>query len=107
MLFLNKKLEHSSNPSILIYSGQFLPASERCDDPLLAVLESPSIVQLLLDQIFMHTKSSLRADGLKTSQSISEQPISKNDSSVKVDTSEVPASEEDDAGGGKHIKYII
>ena len=34
------------------YASQDVPASERCDDPLLAVIESPSTVSLILDTMF-------------------------------------------------------
>ena len=79
--------------------GQFLPASERCDDPLLAVLESPSTVNLILDQMFMHIKPSPNLD---TSSPVStpEQHNDKINSPTKPDTSEDHANEEDDAGGG-------
>ena len=80
--------------------GQFLPASERCDDPLLAVLESPSIVHLLLDQMFMHIKCSSKLDQLTTD---SEQPISQTSSPPKENTPKDPPNEEDDAGGGNII----
>ena len=45
--------------------AQYVPASERCDDPLLAVLESPSTVTLVLDTMFKHIdaeKSAAAAD---------------------------------------------
>ena len=77
--------------------GQFLPASERCDDPLLAVLESPSIVHLLLHQMFMHIKCSSKLDKMTPD---SEQPISQTSSPPKEDTVQDPPNEEDDAGGG-------
>ena len=32
--------------------GQYMPASERCNDPLLATLESPATVELLLNTMF-------------------------------------------------------
>ena len=83
--------------------GQFLPASERCDDPLLAVLESPSTVQLILDQMFMHIRPLSIVDASTSPVTTSEQQIDKINSPTTADTSQGLANEEDDAGGGRYI----
>ena len=84
-----------------MFKGQFLPASERCDDPLLAVLESPSIVHLLLEQMFMHTKnSSASNEGVEASLAPDH---STSDKDIAGDNNSPPtiSKKEDDTGGGK------
>ena len=83
----------------LICSGQFLPASERCDDPLLAVLESPSTVHLLLDQMFMHIKCSPNNSQTNELNSSSEVKTGDNISPSNEKTMQTSLNE-DDAGGG-------
>jgi len=82
-----------------ICSGQFLPASERCDDPLLAVLESPSTVHLLLDQMFMHIKCS--PDNSQTNKPNSSSEVKAGDNiSLSNENTMQTSLNEDDAGGG-------
>ena len=84
------------------FSGQFLPASERCDDPLLAVLESPSTVHLLLDQMFMHIKCSSSKSESDKSNSSGEVNSVNSSASSKEDNMQ-SSSNENDAGGGNNI----
>ena len=83
--------------------GQFLPASERCDDPLLAVLESPSIIHLLLEQMFMHTKNSPASNEIVESSLAPDHSTSDKDKDKAGENSTPPtiSKKEDDTGGGK------
>ena len=79
--------------------GQFLPASERCDDPLLSVLVSPSTVHLLLDQMFMHIKCSSNVKESDKSETLVE--VKSEDTSSPPDENIMQnSSNADDAGGG-------
>ena len=78
--------------------GQFLPASERCDDPLLAVLESPSTVHLLLDQMFMHIKCSNYKESDKSETLV--ECKSEDNTSPPDENNMQNSSNVDDAGGG-------
>ena len=92
--------------TLIPFSGQFLPASERCDDPLLAVLESPSTVHLLLDQMFMHIKCSSSKSESDKSNSSGEVNSVNSSASSKEDNMQ-SSSNENDAGGGNYIFTII
>ncbi len=43
--------------------GQFAPANERCEDPLLATLEDPKTIELLLSVIFTKAEREQRPAG--------------------------------------------
>ena len=81
--------------------GQFVPASERCDDPLLAVLESPSTVHLVLNQMFLN---------IKPSTNTATSPVKTLDEAVEPtkpeNVSHEGAKEEDD-GGGRYKKICM
>ena len=85
----------------ILFKGQFLPASERCDDPLLAVLESPSIVHLLLEQMFMHTKNSSASNEGVESSLAPDHSTSDKDIAGENNSPPTISKKEDDTGGGK------
>ena len=93
-----------SVPSITFhpfFKGQFLPASERCDDPLLAVLESPSIVHLLLEQMFMHTKNSSASNEVVEASLAPDHSTPDKDIAGENNSPPTISKKEDDTGGGK------
>jgi len=76
--------------------AQYVPARERCHDPLLAVLEAPSTITLILDTIFKHipqpqpivedaandAKASSLPGALGGAAAVVEAPAACNDSSI-------------------------
>ena len=66
----------------------------------MAVLESPSTVHLLLDQMFMHIKCSSKSESDKSNSS---REVNSENSSASSKEDMQSSSNENDAGGGTYI----